>query len=170
LHRPGGAGEPRAAVLPAGGGALEAARREERQGDDDEAQHQQTIATKTWTDNPRWSILPLMCMESSDYIAVFVTCPGDKAAELAGALVKGRYAACANIVPTVRSIYTWKGEICDDAEALMVIKTRTALFEALREKVVELHPYDVPEVIALPITASHAPYLAWVDESTGSGQ
>lgn len=106
--------------------------------------------------------------KTTDFIVVYVTCPEDHAAKLGGSLVEGRLAACVNIVPTVRSLYTWKGEVCDDAESLLVIKTRASLFELLREKVVDLHPYDVPEVIALPITAGHPSYLRWVEESTHS--
>jgi periplasmic divalent cation tolerance protein len=107
-----------------------------------------------------------MDVESAKYIKVLVTCPVDKAPELAQALVKARLAACVNIISGVQSIYTWEGEVCDDAEALLVIKSRGALFDALRARVVELHPYDVPEVIALPIVAGHAPYLEWLEEST----
>jgi periplasmic divalent cation tolerance protein len=106
--------------------------------------------------------------KTTDFIVVYVTCPEDRAGSLGGALVERRLAACVNIVPTVRSLYTWKGEVCDDAESLLVIKTRATLFERLRETVVELHPYDVPEVIALPITAGHPAYLRWVEESTHS--
>ena len=87
---------------------------------------------------------------------------------MAGALVREKLAACVNIIPAVRSIYSWKGEVCDDGEALMVIKTRSGLLDALRERVVQLHPYDVPEVIALPIVGGHGPYLKWIDESTAS--
>jgi len=112
-------------------------------------------------------MLTSMSEETAKNVAVLVTCPGDRAPELARAVVAARLAACVNIVGEVRSIYTWKGEVCDDAESLLVIKTRASLFEALREKVVDLHPYDVPEVIALPIDKGHPEYLAWIEESTG---
>lgn len=102
----------------------------------------------------------------TNHIAVLVTAPPEKAPELARALVGERLAACANILPTVRSIYAWKGEICDDGEALLILKTRSGLLEELRRRVVELHPYEVPEVVALPISGGHAPYLHWIDEST----
>ena len=86
----------------------------------------------------------------------------DKAAEVARTLVTEGLAACVNIVGPVRSIYRWDGEVCDDTETLAVIKTTREQFEAMRARLVELHPYDVPEVIALPVEAGHAPYLAWV--------
>lgn len=101
-------------------------------------------------------------------MTVLVTAPPDKAPQIASAVVAEGLAACVNIIPAVRSIYSWKGEICDDGEALMVAKTRAELFEPLRRRVVELHPYDVPEVIALPIAQGHAPYLEWITQSTSS--
>jgi periplasmic divalent cation tolerance protein len=107
-----------------------------------------------------------MDSEKSSYIVVFVTAPADRAPDLARALVEEELAACANIIPGIRSIYRWEGDICDDAEALMVIKTRRTLFEALRDRVVSLHPYDVPEVVALPLVQGYEPYLQWLEAST----
>lgn len=107
-----------------------------------------------------------MTAPQTPYVTVFVTAPPDKAEQIARPLVEERLAACANIIPAVRSIYSWKGEICTDDEVLMVLKTRESLVEALRARVVELHPYEVPEVVALNITAGHAPYLAWIGENT----
>src|SRR6478609_4183222 len=96
-------------------------------------------------------------------IVVFSTFPTeDKAAEIARTLVSEGHAACANLVPPVRSIYRWQGQICDERETLAIIKTTRERFEALRERLVALHPYEVPEVIALPVEAGHAPYLDWV--------
>ena len=96
-------------------------------------------------------------------IVVFSTFPGeDKAAEIARTLVSEGHAACVNLVPPVRSIYRWQGELCDERETLAVIKTTRERFEALRQRLVALHPYEVPEVIAVPVEAGHAPYLAWV--------
>ncbi len=72
-------------------------------------------------------------------------------------------AACVNIVPGIRSIYSWKGRIETDTERLLVIKTTSERFEALREALVARHPYELPEVVALPIEAGHPPYLEWLD-------
>jgi periplasmic divalent cation tolerance protein len=103
----------------------------------------------------------------TDAIVVLITAPGaDKAAEIGRALVEERLAACANIVPGVRSIYRWEGKLQDDAEVLMLVKTRAALFEKLRERVVALHPYSVPEVLALPVAAGAQPYLDWIASAT----
>jgi periplasmic divalent cation tolerance protein len=101
---------------------------------------------------------------------VLCTAPPEKAGDLAKEIVGRRLAACVNIVPGLRSIYRWQGEICDDAEALMVIKTRAECVAALTEAILELHPYDTPEVIALPIEdgAGNPAYLQWLlDESGG---
>jgi periplasmic divalent cation tolerance protein len=91
----------------------------------------------------------------------------EDAERIAGEVVGRGLAACVNILPGVTSIYRWKGTIERDEERLLVIKTRAERFEALREAIVALHPYEVPEVIALPVEAGHAPYLAWMDESVG---
>lgn len=99
-------------------------------------------------------------------LVVLVTAPSTEvAAGLARDLVEKRLAACANLVPGVRSIYAWEGEVCDDSEVLLVIKTRPEALEALRARVVEQHPYDVPEVLALPVAGGHAPYLEWIARS-----
>jgi len=101
---------------------------------------------------------------------VLCTSPPDRAADLARAVVERRLAACVNIIPGLRSIYRWEGEICDDGESLLVIKTRAESVAPLTEALLELHPYDTPEVIALPIEegAGNPAYLQWLlDESGG---
>ncbi|MDP2168585.1 MAG: divalent-cation tolerance protein CutA [Thermodesulfovibrionales bacterium] len=104
----------------------------------------------------------------TDCIVVFVTAPSEEeAAKMARALVEERLAACVNIIKGIRSIYRWEGKIVDDAEALMVIKTKKALFDALIKRVKELHAYSVPEVIAMPIAAGSEDYLGWLAEATG---
>ncbi len=107
-----------------------------------------------------------MANKHIESIVVYVTAPQGEAGGLARALVENKLAACVNILPLVRSVYTWQGEICEEDEALLVIKTRASLLEALREKVIALHSYDVPEVIAMPITGGHPPYLSWIAENT----
>ena len=103
------------------------------------------------------------------YLAVFVTAASqDDALRIARAVVEERLAACGNILGQVRSIYRWRGKTEDEPEVMLVLKTRAALFESLRRRVVELHGYEVPEVIALPVVAGHAPYLDWIRENTSS--
>ncbi len=103
----------------------------------------------------------------TDALVVLVTTPTpDRAAEIARALVEERLAACGNVVPGLRSVYRWEGKVHDDAEALLVLKTTRARFEALRDRVLALHPYEVPEVIALPVEAGRARYLQWIAGET----
>jgi len=87
----------------------------------------------------------------------------EDAERIARALVERRLAACVNVVPSVVSFYRWKGEVSRDQELLLVIKTRRERLDALREALVGLHPYELPELVALPVAAGHEPYLAWVD-------
>ncbi len=71
-------------------------------------------------------------------------------------------AACVNLLPGIRSIYAWQGEIQRDAEVMLLIKTSTARFVALTQRLPELHPYDLPEIIAIPVSHGLPPYLEWV--------
>ena len=103
----------------------------------------------------------------SDNIVVLVTASNeDEAAKIARTLVEERLAACANIIRNIRSIYRWEGEVQDDPEVLMVIKTRKELFGRIEKRVRELHSYDVPEVISLDITEGSEPYIKWLSGST----
>jgi periplasmic divalent cation tolerance protein len=96
-------------------------------------------------------------------LVVLSTFPdAETAARIARVLVDERLAACANLVAAVRSIYRWQGAIQDDAESLAIINTTTDRYPALAARIAELHPYEVPEIIALPMTDGHPPYLAWL--------
>ncbi len=94
-------------------------------------------------------------------LAVIITAPRGKGEEIARVLAEEGLAACINITQ-VRSIYRWKGEIHDDAEDLLVVKTTPERFEDLRVRTLEIHPYSLPEIIALPVETGHRPYLEWV--------
>ncbi len=101
------------------------------------------------------------------FVVAVVTVPNEQVGErIARALVEERLAACVNLVPAVRSIYRWKGEVCDEGELLLWIKTREARFPELQERVRSLHPYEIPEIIALPLSQGFPPYLSWVGEET----
>ena len=101
---------------------------------------------------------------------VYVTAPEALAPELARSMVTSGLAAGVNIVPRLRSIYRWKGELRDEPEALLIIQTTEAGFEPLRAHVAARHPYEVPEIIALPVQAGHAPYLAWIRANVVGGE
>ncbi len=94
---------------------------------------------------------------------VLVTAPDTRVADrLATALVEERLAACVNLVSNVQSIYRWEGSVQRDPEVLLVIKTASDRLAAMTERVEALHPYDVPEVVALPVASGSSPYLDWV--------
>jgi len=102
-----------------------------------------------------------------DIVVALVTAPSREEAEsLARTLVAEHLAACANIVPSVVSVYRWKGSIETDEEVLLFLKTRRLLLDRLIERVQELHSYEVPEVIALPLAGGSADYVRWVKKET----
>lgn len=98
---------------------------------------------------------------------LIITTMGDaeRAAELSRALVEERLAACVNIVPGVRSIYRWHNAIEDEAELLLLVKTTDGLIDALRARLTELHPYEVPEIVVIEPESVAIPYLNWLTES-----
>jgi len=100
---------------------------------------------------------------------VIVTVPKDKAAALGRAIVEERLAACANIIPSIRSIYTWKGNVEDEEEAMMFFKTTDAAVGRLSDRIRALHPYEVPEIISFEIkdAEGNPDYLAWIHASVG---
>lgn len=100
-------------------------------------------------------------------VIVFTTLPDrEKALTLAEALVQRNLAACVNIGPPSTSVYAWRGKIEHGAEVLLQVKTRRDRYAALQSAIVELHPYELPEVIAVPITEGLPEYLAWIDQCT----
>jgi periplasmic divalent cation tolerance protein len=102
----------------------------------------------------------------SEHVVAFSTVArAEDALRIAQSLVEQRVAACVNIVTGITSVYRWKGKLEADEERLLVIKTRRDRVESLRGALIALHPYEVPELVVLPVEAGHAPYLAWLDES-----
>ncbi len=103
----------------------------------------------------------------SEVSMVFVTVgDADEAVALAGKLVAEKYVACVNMVPRIRSIYLWKGEVRDEGEVLLIMKTRISFFPELQRRIRELHSYEVPEIIALPVSQGLPEYLQWVLDCT----
>jgi len=104
-------------------------------------------------------------METTEFIVVLVTSSSEGEAEkLAARLVEEKLAACVNIIPT-SSLFRWEGKLSREKEMLLVIKTRNSRFEDLEKRVRELHSYQVPEIIALPVVAGSEEYLDWVAEN-----
>ena len=101
------------------------------------------------------------------YVVVFITASSyEEARKIGDALVSQKKAACVNIVPRVNSLFRWKGKIEEAEESLLVVKTRTKLFPEVVSTVKEIHSYDVPEIIALPIVEGNPDYLQWINEET----
>ena len=97
---------------------------------------------------------------------VLSTCPPDAATRLARALVESKLAACVSVVPQVKSYYWWEGNVQEDGESLLVLKCRSEDVAGLTERLRTEHPYDVPEIVALEVTAGNRDYLEWVHTST----
>ena len=101
-------------------------------------------------------------------IVVLVTAPSeDVGKQIAGALLKKKLAACVNIIAPINSLYVWRGETCDDEEVLLIVKSRAELFEdKIIPAVKAIHPYEVPEIIALPVLLGDQDYLDWIEMET----
>jgi periplasmic divalent cation tolerance protein len=106
-------------------------------------------------------------MTDTQHVLILTTLPADAdAAAFASALVEARLAACVNVLPAMESIYRWEGAVERETERQIVLKTSTDRTDALWERVRELHPYDVPEFIVLPIVDGNDAYLRWIGDST----
>jgi periplasmic divalent cation tolerance protein len=102
-----------------------------------------------------------------DAIVVLTTiASADEAVTLIRALLERRLIACGNILPGVRSIYRWEGKVADEREVIVLMKTRAVRMDALEMAFGELHPYKVPELLALPVSAGLHKYLEWIDDET----
>lgn len=105
--------------------------------------------------------------KTTKFIVILNTCPGSiTAKQIAQDLVVNNIAACVNVIPSIQSYFKWGNKIQIKDEYLLVIKTTTEKYEAVRDKIIKLHPYDVPEIVRLPIDAGLESYLNWVEQST----
>lgn len=103
----------------------------------------------------------------SEYRIVLCTINSiENAKILAHKLVKDKLAACVNIISCITSVYEWENEICEDDEYLLIIKTKSVLYEKLEAKIKELHPYEVPEIVSLKIDKGSKSYLDWIEKNT----
>ena len=102
----------------------------------------------------------------TEKLIVFVSCATREQAEaIAGALVGERLAACVNVLPGVRSCFVWDGKLTWSEEVLLLIKTTVARYDAMQNRVRELHSYEVPEIVAVPIEVGLDAYLKWISEA-----
>ena len=101
-----------------------------------------------------------------DYILVLITAGSmEEGEKIACALVEEGLAACCNIIPGIKSVFKWKGEVCKENEVLLLVKTKASIFEKLKERVKKLHSYETPEIIAFSIKDGLKAYLNWIDEA-----
>jgi periplasmic divalent cation tolerance protein len=100
-----------------------------------------------------------------ELVVIFSTVPATESGTMARNLVDRRLAACVNIVP-LRSVYRWKGDLCEEEEVLLIVKTRKKRAAEAIAGIRLLHPCEVPEIIALPVSAGHLPYIQWVYDET----
>ncbi len=102
-----------------------------------------------------------------EYCVIFCTVPNKEVGlDIANTLVSQQLAACVNIVPNIISIYSWKGKICNDQELLLIIKTKNDLYTKIEEAIKKIHPYEVAEIISMPITCGSHDYLQWIKDIT----
>lgn len=114
-----------------------------------------------------WGSVMAKRINRGEFALVLVTTGSQEEAErMARALVDSSLAACVNVVPGLRSIYRWEGKICDEGEFLLLVKTRMALFRQVEATIKEIHSYEVPEIIGIPIIQGSETYLDWLNEST----
>ena len=97
---------------------------------------------------------------------VYCTCPREKSREVARKLVEDRMVACVNVIPGVQSIYRWEGQVQEETEDLLVMKTSEDAVIHLLVSLPDLHPYDVPEILSVEVSEGHRPYIDWVEEAT----
>jgi periplasmic divalent cation tolerance protein len=107
----------------------------------------------------------MMMSMSEQTVVIFSTAPPAESTAMARALLDRRLVACVNVIP-VRSFYRWKGEFCDDQEHMLVAKTTKTKADSVIAAIKTIHPYELPEIIALPVIAGFAPYLEWVHQET----
>ncbi|HJR65167.1 MAG TPA: divalent-cation tolerance protein CutA [Gemmatimonadaceae bacterium] len=105
-------------------------------------------------------------MSPNAIVILTTVASADEAVALVRALLDRRLIACGNILPGVRSLYRWEGKVADEREVIVLLKTRASRVEALEMAFGELHPYKVPELLALPVSAGLHKYLEWIDDET----
>lgn len=104
---------------------------------------------------------------SSQILVVLVTtATQEEASKIARAMVRAKLAACANILPTIHSVYRWKRKIVKEKEVLLILKTMAPRYPALEKKIKAMHSYEIPEILAMPVLGGFAPYIGWVHKET----
>jgi len=103
----------------------------------------------------------------AEIVVVFNTCPNiEVATKIAHKIIGEKAAACVNLLPGITSIYEWKEQIEETQEVLLMIKTQKKHYELLERLIISEHPYELPEIVAVPISDALSPYVAWIKDST----
>ncbi|PKK89204.1 MAG: divalent-cation tolerance protein CutA [Candidatus Wallbacteria bacterium HGW-Wallbacteria-1] len=109
-----------------------------------------------------------MMTNTTGVVAVLVTCPTREVAEMLGrGAVEDNIAACSQVLGEIRSFYRWEGKVCDDQEFLVIFKIAKNSFDALEAFILAKHPYDIPQIVALPVVDGNLSYISWVLETMG---
>lgn len=109
-----------------------------------------------------------MATTATDIVLLYVTTrDASEAREIGRSLVAERLAACANVLPEMTSVYEWEGELSESREAVLLLKTRAELADAATARVLELHSYDTPAVLALPVTGGSRAFASWIAQQSG---
>lgn len=102
-----------------------------------------------------------------EFVVIYCTVPDkNEGKEIAKELVKNKLVACVNIIDKVESVFSWDGKLCEEKEAMLIIKTKKELFERVKHAIQKIHSYTVPEIIAMPIVEADETYLKWIDHET----
>lgn len=107
--------------------------------------------------------------DHNSYLVILNTCPNkETATEVANTLIQRRLAACVNILPGLTSVYHWQGQIESEEEILLLIKSTQAAFDVVKDTICEIHPYELPEIVAVPLVGGLDTYLSWIDANVQS--
>lgn len=110
------------------------------------------------------------CQPAEARVMAYVTCAdAGEARRIAATLLEENLIACANVLPVHTAVYRWQGTVREEPETAMLLKTRAVLLDRVARRIAELHSYEVPCVVGLPITGGHAPFLRWIGAETGEG-
>jgi periplasmic divalent cation tolerance protein len=106
--------------------------------------------------------------KETDYVMCVISSPSKDAESIARTIVERKLAACAQVTQTVKSIYWWEGKVVNDEEMLIILKTKTQMVRNIETLLAEIHPYEIPELIVLPVIDGLAAYLGWIEKALGS--
>lgn len=108
-------------------------------------------------------------MEQAKFLLIYITCKDKQQAQMiAKQLIREKLVACANIIEGMTAIYEWQGEVYENTESILIVKSKVALFPSIEKSILALHTYDIPCIVAYPIVEGHLPYLEWVEKQVSS--